>query len=94
MINIHHHAKFGDPNSNGSLVMKFILVIFTSELFSSGFWQTDRQNTMHKHMLAQKLAVKCKDAYIYMKNEISKSHIVTGKRKNLGCKLEIKDCLE
>ena len=41
------HAKFGDPNSNGSLVMKF----FSSELLASDFWQTERQNTMHKSPL-------------------------------------------
>ncbi len=56
MVNVHHHTKFGDPTSSGSLVMNF-----SGELFSSDFWsggQTDRWTgrkrciTAH-HALAQ-----------------------------------------
>ncbi len=48
IINVHHHAKFGYPNSNGCWDMNYCPVIFVQS-WTGG--QTDRQKAMHMNPL-------------------------------------------
>ena len=50
MGNVHHHRKFGDPTSNGSLVINFFLVIFFLVNYYLVTFGSDRQADRRKAM--------------------------------------------